>query len=175
MLKVPLFTAEALLRHAEWSKDNLLDQWVKDPVRVCQLAGVQYPSSTPQFRHSSMSHHSGGGGGGDDGGRSRSSSRLKPKYGHLVPKIHSENSFIVDEELAEEGILCEICCDLMTPDPTDGEMQCTHRFCGRCWKNYLHTKIQEGQNHILCPAFECNVLVPNQVIERHVSPTMARR
>ena len=37
------------------------------------------------------------------------------KYESLRPKIFSENSFIVDEELAEEAPLCEKCCDLMGP------------------------------------------------------------
>ena len=29
------------------------------------------------------------------------------------PKIYSENSFIVDEQLAEDECLCELCCDLI--------------------------------------------------------------
>ena len=44
ILHVPLFAAEALLRHCEWSREILLDSWIRDPVGTCQLAGVQ-PSS----------------------------------------------------------------------------------------------------------------------------------
>lgn len=72
MLHIPLFTAEALLRDngkfqeidliildlwwigvflivvlisAEWSRESLLDKWMKDPVHCCQSAGVQPPPS----------------------------------------------------------------------------------------------------------------------------------
>ena len=56
------------------------------------------------------------------------------------------------------------------------ELSCAHKFCTVCWKNYLHTKIQEGNAHqIFCPAFDCSILVPVEVIERHVSPAMARK
>ena len=46
ILHVPLFTAEALLRHAEWSRDILLKKWISDPVTTCQLAGVQQSLSS---------------------------------------------------------------------------------------------------------------------------------
>ena len=55
MLHIPLFTAEALLRHAEWSREGLLDQWIRDPVLTCRAAGVQAPYSA--LRHSSMSQY----------------------------------------------------------------------------------------------------------------------
>lgn len=69
MLKIPLFTAEALLRnngrmrgvkthtstllkflciYSEWSRELLLEKWMKDPIECCQLAGVQPPSSVLQ-------------------------------------------------------------------------------------------------------------------------------
>lgn len=187
MLHIPLFTAEALLRHSEWSRENLLEHWMQDPIQTCQLAGVQPPfsalrhSSLSQFEQISSEYHDQTR--QDYSNKSRSThSGTKSIKGptnkalHPTPKIHSENSFIVDEELAEEGLLCEICCDLMTPRPVDNEMSCGHRFCTRCWKNYLHNKIQEGNTHnILCPAYECEILVPNQVIECYVSPQMARK
>ena len=189
MLHVPLFTAEVLLRHAEWSKENLLEQWIVDPINTCRLAGIQppysalmRPSSISQFEKISREYHN------EDHQKllqqqqtqlpmpMPKSSRPPSVLSHLKPKIHSEASFIVDEELAEDGILCEICCDLMTPHPLDNEMNCGHKFCTKCWKHYLHNKIQEGNaHHILCPAFDCDTLVPQLVIERHVSPQMARK
>ena len=30
--------------------------------------------------------------------------------------IHSANSFVVDETLAEDELLCELCCDLIESD-----------------------------------------------------------
>lgn len=41
---------------------------------------------------------------------------------------------------------------------------------------YLNVKIQEGGVHdITCPGFDCNILVPVEVIENVVSRDMARR
>lgn len=55
-------------------------------------------------------------------------------------------------------------------------MSCNHRFCTSCWESYLTVKIQDGDaHHILCPAYQCHILVPVEVIEKLVSPDMARR
>ena len=63
------------------------------------------------------------------------------------PKIYSENSFIVDEQLAEDECLCEVCCDLIdsTTNLNDiGEaMTCRHKVCLRCWKLHLTAKLQQ--------------------------------
>lgn len=65
MLKIPLFTAEALLRDngkitfeklplvnwrvPEWSRELLLEKWMKNPVECCEIAGVQAPSSVLNY------------------------------------------------------------------------------------------------------------------------------
>lgn len=55
-------------------------------------------------------------------------------------------------------------------------MSCKHNFCSKCWECYLNLKIEEGDaHHILCPAYECNILVPVELIEKLVSPDMAKR
>merc|ERR1712223_1284894 len=55
------------------------------------------------------------------------------------PKIYSENSFIVDEQLAEDECLCEVCCDLIDSSSIDEltAMSCRHTVCLRCWKLHL--------------------------------------
>ncbi|CAF1628062.1 unnamed protein product [Rotaria magnacalcarata] len=45
MLQLPLFTAEALLRHHEWSKESLLQSWIEDPIGCCEISGVNPPLS----------------------------------------------------------------------------------------------------------------------------------
>ena len=45
MLGVPLFTAEALLRFCEWSKEALRIEWARDPVQTCLRAGLAPPYS----------------------------------------------------------------------------------------------------------------------------------
>lgn len=45
MLSIPLFTAEALLRNHEWSREMLLDAWMSDPVACCEKSGVTPPAN----------------------------------------------------------------------------------------------------------------------------------
>ncbi|KAJ8319887.1 hypothetical protein KUTeg_001474 [Tegillarca granosa] len=45
MLSVPLFTAEALLRSHEWSREMLLEAWMTDPLSCCERSGVTPPQS----------------------------------------------------------------------------------------------------------------------------------
>ena len=45
MLHVPLFTAEALLRNHEWSKETLLNAWIDDAEECCERSGVQLPNA----------------------------------------------------------------------------------------------------------------------------------
>ncbi|XP_030830538.1 ankyrin repeat and IBR domain-containing protein 1 [Strongylocentrotus purpuratus] len=43
MLRVPLFTAEALLRNYEWSREALLEEWISHPKECCEKSGVKPP------------------------------------------------------------------------------------------------------------------------------------
>ncbi|KAH0812293.1 hypothetical protein GEV33_010496 [Tenebrio molitor] len=140
MLKIPLFTAEALLRNNEWSRELLLEKWMKDPVECCQLAGVQAPSSV--LKHA----------------------------GSLESSISAETNDEINE------IMCEICLSTISNWEQPVKMSCRHSFCKTCWESYLTTKIQDGDaHHILCPAYQCHILVPVELIEKLVSPDMARR
>ncbi|KAF5282513.1 hypothetical protein FQA39_LY04920 [Lamprigera yunnana] len=142
MLKIPLFTAEALLRNNDWSRELLLEKWMQDPVECCQLAGVQAPSSVLQQ------------------GNSWESSTSPEKT----------------EAFYRPEIMCEICFQSITEWEQSILMSCHHIFCKLCWESYLTIKIQEGDaHHIMCPAYQCHILVPVEVIERLVSPEMARR
>ncbi len=151
MLRVPLFSAEALLRHAEWSREYLLQMWSRDPVGTCQGAGVQVPPSLLQARQQLQEQQQAVVHGKSVVEVSKPRQPLhhlqeQQQFQRLTPKIHSENSFIVDEELEEEGLLCEICCDLMGPTsaPSGGGSEetppCGHRICPRCWTEHLHTR-----------------------------------
>ena len=62
------------------------------------------------------------------------------------PKIYSENSFIVDEQLAEDECLCEVCCDLIEANSLneiDEALSCKHKVCANCWKLHLAAKCQQ--------------------------------
>ncbi|XP_063237548.1 uncharacterized protein LOC134539440 [Bacillus rossius redtenbacheri] len=152
MLHVPLFTAEALLRDNEWSRETLLEKWMKDPVQCCQLAGVQPPASALQHRGSP-----------------------RPPRAALLEDSRPRQD-PVGPEGGRASDICEICMLAMPCWDRPVSMSCSHQFCTSCWENYLTVKIQDGDaHHILCPAYQCHILVPVEVIERLVSPDMARR
>ncbi|CAB3364276.1 Hypothetical predicted protein [Cloeon dipterum] len=157
MLHIPLFTAEALLRDNEWSREALLEKWMKDPVLCCQLAGVQPPPSA--LEHSSLLPAA------DEtalGSPPVVPSPIKKRERMPLP---SEAEFV-----------CEICTCPMPLWDEPIQMSCEHQFCFSCWNRYLSMKIQEGDaHHIFCPAFNCHILVPVDIIEHVVSAEMARR
>ncbi|EEB13189.1 protein ariadne-1, putative [Pediculus humanus corporis] len=140
MLQVPLFTAEALLRNNEWSREMLLEKWMKDAVSCCNSAGVEPPQSA-----------------------------------FNATATYKDSSLLKNQDSCNNE--CEICMLSITEDDKPSiKISCNHNFCFQCWEMYLSNKILEGiQHNILCPAFNCHILVPNDVIERLVSPDLARR
>ncbi|KAL3288406.1 hypothetical protein HHI36_002854 [Cryptolaemus montrouzieri] len=130
-----------LVCFSEWSRELLLEKWMKDPIECCQLAGVQAPTN--------VLHHAG-----------------------------SFDSSVSASDTTDEmnEITCEICLSTLNNTEQPVKMSCKHCFCKNCWESYLTTKIQDGDaHHILCPAYQCHILVPVEFIEKLVSPDMARR
>lgn len=120
---------------------------MKDAVACCQLAGVDPPQSA-------LLQH-------DD----------------ITIQSTETNEPTITQNPSDEDVECGIC--LMTvkiwEQPTT-KISCGHNFCTQCWESYLSSKILEGMHHdILCPAYECSILVPLDVIERLVSPDLTRR
>lgn len=71
---------------------------------------------------------------------------------------------------------CDICLLAVSVWDVPAAMSCLHRFCSACWERYLTVRIQEGDaHHILCPATDCHILVPPELIEKLVSPEVARK
>ncbi|XP_046380179.1 ankyrin repeat and IBR domain-containing protein 1-like isoform X2 [Haliotis rufescens] len=146
MLSVPLFTAEALLRNHEWSREALLESWMTDAFACCERCGVTPPatlfSEKPQVQE------------------------------HLASPLPSPSK----SEPASPDTECEICACTFPISDEPVHMTCDHDFCRECWERYLNLKIQEGDaHHITCPAFDCTMLVPVDVIESVVSRDMALR
>ena len=42
-LSLPKVNAEAILRQNEWSKEAVLENWRRDPIETCSMAGIQPP------------------------------------------------------------------------------------------------------------------------------------
>ncbi|XP_017769602.1 PREDICTED: ankyrin repeat and IBR domain-containing protein 1-like isoform X2 [Nicrophorus vespilloides] len=125
---------------AKWSRELLLEKWMKDPIDCCQSAGVKPPSSVLN----------------------------QTSFDSTVSTDSAKDS--------QPEIICEICCSNMPKNENCLQMSCKHSFCKCCWEIYLTTKIQEGDaHHILCPAYQCHILVPVDLIEKLVQPDIAKR
>ena len=46
-LSLPKVNAEAILRQNEWSKEAVLENWRRDPIETCSMAGIQPPAQPP--------------------------------------------------------------------------------------------------------------------------------
>ncbi|XP_015908622.2 ankyrin repeat and IBR domain-containing protein 1 isoform X1 [Parasteatoda tepidariorum] len=156
MLHVPLFTAEVLLRNYEWSRQSLLDAWMRDPVTCCNKVGITPPSSAVNF--------------------SATQDSLKACCEQIQQEYHNETlNSPVHTVVVKEEIMCGICMKDMSTEETL-QVPCLHQFCQECWKEYLTIKISDGDTQkILCPAFECPFIVPVDVIEKIVSEEMIKR
>ncbi|XP_074650800.1 ankyrin repeat and IBR domain-containing protein 1-like isoform X2 [Tubulanus polymorphus] len=155
MLRVPLFTAEALLRNHEWSREMLLEAWMEDPIECCNKCGVTPPASVHQELKPTDSHTI------RTATTSAAASRLENSSSRWQTQI---------------DVICDICACLIPGNEDEVPMTCDHQFCRDCWQRYLHVKIQEGEAHnITCPAYQCSKLVPVEIIENLVSRDMARR
>lgn len=184
MLHIPLFTAEALLRDNEWSRETLLDKWMKDPVECCQSAGVQPPPSSSELdsgsfsltrplRSPSVIEESNSCDEQDSEGRTGSKDILKKSPAHRNFNASDERTTRENDEVE-----CSICMQSVSSWAmlAQGTMSCGHTFCSTCWENYLTLKIQEGDaHHISCPEYACEILVPLELIEKSVTPEVARR
>ncbi|XP_065834133.1 ankyrin repeat and IBR domain-containing protein 1-like isoform X2 [Oscarella lobularis] len=153
MLGVPLFTAEALLRNYEWSKEALLEAWMENATSACEKAGVKLPDTDDVFA----------------------------TVNDIDVEMKAESSRETEEEVtaAEGRDKCTICEDnvvVLAGGRGLIPIPCGHSFCSQCWETYLTVKIKEGDAHnIKCPAHKCNILVPLETIEQLVSRDMARR
>jgi ariadne-1 len=70
---------------------------------------------------------------------------------------------------------CEICFRVLLSSTMTG-LECGHRFCTQCWREYLTTKIMEegvGQT-IACAAHRCNILVDDATVMRLVRDTKVK-
>lgn len=70
---------------------------------------------------------------------------------------------------------CEICFLHYPPSLMSG-LECGHRFCIHCWREYLHTKIMEegvGQS-IECAAHGCNILVDDVTVMRLIKDSKVK-
>jgi len=146
MLQVPLFTAEALLRNHEWSREMLLESWMQDPHVACEKAGVKLAQD-----HVAL-----------DQLKNELNGARKKTISPCTSESRNHN--------------CDICDEVLPANDSITEIPCGHMFCNLCWERYLSTKIKDGDTHnILCPGHNCDKLVPVEITEKLVSRDMAKR
>lgn len=156
MLHVTAGTAEALLRAHEWSREQLLDEWIRDKAACCANAGV----NLPETRVSSATS------------MAMASDRKQSKKGRASNRGQVAKQKSHDSDKVRDTS-CEICC-LQVDEMY--KIACGHKFCHDCWKQYLEQKISAGDTHnVFCPAFECMHMVPMDLIEKVVSPELVQR
>ncbi|XP_046457233.1 ankyrin repeat and IBR domain-containing protein 1-like isoform X2 [Daphnia pulex] len=162
MLHIPLFTAEALLRDNEWSRELLLEKWMIDPVLCCESMGLQTPLSALRFRNSLPCE---------------AVNILEASLEYLeAPPTSPCRSRISDQIEDFRDECCDICLEVIEQGSSRVYISCDHSFCRRCWSSYLTLKIIEGDaNHVTCPALGCSMLVPVELIESLVSKETAKK
>ncbi|KAK9377523.1 uncharacterized protein V1513DRAFT_422787 [Lipomyces chichibuensis] len=75
-----------------------------------------------------------------------------------------------------DGFMCDICCEDRQGLKTFA-LECDHRFCFDCYKQYLTQKIvDEGESrNIQCPGDSCSLVVNNEAIKLIVEDRVYKR
>jgi len=91
----------------------------------------------------------------------------------LAKKAGVQNSlraFMQPPEQGDRSVNCNVCFDEIKEAKTFG-MNCGHRFCIPCWKDYLKNAIETGTAaggnclNTNCPGFKCKEIIGEQVFE----------
>jgi ankyrin repeat/IBR domain-containing protein 1 len=195
-LSVPLFTAEALLRQHRWRKAPCCSAYLSNPSEACAEAGVAAPESAPPpasfDRPSDPAYDDFN---GYTGAVEPTAASTDPPFGVIDPAqvvvgTPAEASGSAD---AAEPRQCGICFDdigapadtLSGASSADGSTSApvvvepcaaSHSFCEECWRGYLKNKVEGGKTQqIICPAFECALLVPLVQVEGLLPREMRER
>ncbi|KAJ5072679.1 e3 ubiquitin-protein ligase ari5-related [Anaeramoeba ignava] len=87
-------------------------------------------------------------------------------------KINEKDFQDQNTEYKPDGDSCLICFEDIDPK-TSFSLRCRHPICLDCWKDYLTTKIKDGNvNNIICPIHQCYELVHEKLIKKIVSTEM---
>lgn len=82
---------------------------------------------------------------------------------HVQKQTTMDDDNEVSENRDADCNLCLVCFDLISDDddPTGVSMlsPCGHRTCPGCWRSYLKSAADDGQGHVLCPAYKCSTKV----------------
>jgi len=88
----------------------------------------------------------------------------------------SQDESSIPKVQAVDGFMCDICCE-DTPGMQTFALNCDHRFCVECYRQYLVQKIkEEGEAaRIRCPGEGCNQIVDSKSLDQLVPPDLKQR
>ncbi|KAH8318390.1 hypothetical protein KR074_002827 [Drosophila pseudoananassae] len=97
------------------------------------------------------------------------------KDAHVINPFNKAPEAIRQKTTRSQCEECEICFSLLPPDLMTG-LECAHRFCLSCWREYLTTKIvAEGLGQtISCAAHGCDILVDDVTVTKLVQDARVR-
>ncbi|XP_017089722.1 E3 ubiquitin-protein ligase ariadne-1 [Drosophila bipectinata] len=97
------------------------------------------------------------------------------KDAHVINPFNKAPEAIRQKTTRSQCEECEICFSLLPPDSMTG-LECAHRFCLSCWREYLTTKIvAEGLGQtISCAAHGCDILVDDVTVTKLVQDARVR-
>jgi len=178
ILGVESDTANVLLRHSSWNKEDLIEKYMDHPTKVLVSAGVILPDADPQATPTPIRTQS---------STSSSSSRRPTRTASkLLPSLSSSSSrsskstsssptslYSPPKSLKKspsEPFVCPICFD---DDPKLRTLclDCEQAFCSGCWTAYLTSKIRdEGEHYIRCMAEGCALVATDSFIRTVLVP-----
>ncbi|KIY68447.1 hypothetical protein CYLTODRAFT_489736 [Cylindrobasidium torrendii FP15055 ss-10] len=129
--------AGLLLRHMSWNKERLIEQYMDNPSKLTDAAGITIPEPPSPASAAPV--------------RSRSSRPSSKPLPHKRPSPSKK----------DEPFVCPICFDDAPGLETSG-LDCNHQYCIGCWTAYLSSKIRdEGEHFIRCMAEGCSIVAPD--------------
>jgi ariadne-1 len=136
VLNVPMEVSAMLLRHARWSRDVLLEQYMDHPEKVQKDAGVYYRCTT-------------------------TTASAPP-----LPISTKTPSTVVSTRSSSTSLTCPICYDSDFTVNQIYSLPCGHAFCESCWYEYAVNAIQEQGpacvQNTSCPQSRCIEKVTDQ-------------
>jgi len=141
VLELTPTTTRILLHHFRWDKEKLMERFYDgDQDRLFAEAHIVNPFKAYQKKVNNPSSQS-------------------------LPASSSQSNQLSKLPSKSKEYCCEICY-FSNPEENMTGLECGHRFCKICWKEYLKTKIIDdgmGQT-ISCAAHKCDILVDDNTV-----------
>ncbi|KAN0024539.1 hypothetical protein ACTFIV_008947 [Dictyostelium citrinum] len=161
LLSIPASSANILLKHFNWKREELILKYFESPKEISKELGIEYNPNNNQNNHNNTQQTS-----------PPSSSPQLFSY-NTTGNNNLTNSTTTTTTTTTTTISLFSCSICGEEDESSTEFtwaKCKHSFCNDCWANYLTLKINEGEATIRCPFYKCKAVVDDQIIKRLTAP-----